>query len=70
MDYNNKKVSIEIELDMDELRKVFNDDTLLSGDIVRRITNQIKMENGNGDEIIKVVRATQLLEKRLDVTGK
>jgi hypothetical protein len=68
MDYNNKKVSIEIELDMDELRKTFNDDSLLSGDIVRRICKQIKMENNEGAEIIKVIRATQLLEKQIERT--
>ena len=65
MDYNNKKVSIEIELDMDKLREAFKDDSLLSGDIVRKICKQIKMENDNGTEIIKVVRATQLLEKQI-----
>jgi hypothetical protein len=65
MDYNNKKVSIEIELDMNELRKKFNDYSLLSGDIVRIICKQIKMKNNEGTEIIKVVRATQLLEKQI-----
>ena len=68
MDYNNKKVSIEIELDMDKLRKTLRDDSLLCGDIVRMVCKEIKMENNEGAEIIKVVRATQLLEKKIERT--
>ena len=68
MDYDKKIINIEIELDMNELRKTFHDDSLLSGDIVRMLCRDINEENSKGAAIIKVVRATQLLEKKIDRT--
>ena len=62
---NNKKVSIEIELDMDQIREVFKDESLLTADIVKMLCKEINMKNNNEVEIIKVVRATQLLEKKI-----
>jgi len=62
---NNKKVSIEIELDMDQIREVFKDENLLTADIVKMLCKEISMKNNNQVEIIKVVRATQLLEKKI-----
>ena len=61
----NKKVSIEIELDMDQIREVFRDENLLTADIVKMLCKEISMKNNNQVEIIKVVRATQLLEKKI-----
>lgn len=61
----NKKVSLKVELDMDSIREVFKDENLNTTDIVNMLSKEIKMENNNGDEIIKVVEATQLLTKPL-----
>ena len=61
----NKKVSIEIELNMDQIREVFRDENLLTADIVKMLCKEISMKNNNQVEIIKVVRATQLLEKKI-----
>tara|TARA_R100001086_G_scaffold78026_1_gene37804 strand:+ start:2618 stop:2857 length:240 start_codon:yes stop_codon:yes gene_type:complete len=62
---SNKKVSLNIELDMDSIREVFKDENLNTTDIVNMLSKEIKMKNNNGDEIIKVVKATQLLVKPL-----
>tara|TARA_R100000231_G_scaffold17165_2_gene17802 strand:+ start:521 stop:712 length:192 start_codon:yes stop_codon:yes gene_type:complete len=52
-----KIINIEIELDMDLLREDFNNENLVTGNIVKMLVTEI---NGRG---IKVLRTTQLLNK-------